>query len=184
MTRAGAPLGGIGSVIQMAIGIELQAKGVPAAKTAAGTAYGKLETKVDERTSGDKAAGKGYAYKITITFTPDTAAVDADEIAFIQTVRVVDTATGANKDPEETNKKRQTASATSVDRMGGREQGWYGMKDDGSGGGTLTAWKKSDPTTPASMMDRPSWNKPDTTFQFETMVVCRAGRTSARSMRW
>jgi hypothetical protein len=180
MVRGGSSLGGAGSAMQMAIAIELQSKGVPAAKLAAGAAFGKLESSVAENTSGDKAAGKDYAYKINITFTPDTAVVDADEIGFIQTVRLVDTATGANKDPEETNKKRQTASATSVDRLGGKEQGWYGMKDDGTGGGTLTTWTKTAPATPAKMMDRPSWNQPNTTWQFETMVVCRAGTDAGK----
>jgi hypothetical protein len=175
MIRAGSALGGTGSVVQMAIGAELVAKGVSATKTAAGAAFGKLETKVVEKTNGDKAAGTGYAYKIEITFLPDTAVIDADEIAFIQTVRLVDTATGANKDPEETNKKRQTATATSVDRLGGREQGWYGMTDAGGGGATLRPWKKTDPTKPAFMMDRPSWSVPNTTWEFEASVVCRAG---------
>ena len=106
--------------------------------------------------------------------------MDADEIAFIQTVRLVDTATGANKDPEETNKKRQTATATSVDRLGGKEQGWYGLNDDKTAGGNLTPWKKTDPAKPAKMTDKPSWNKASTTWQFETLVVCRTGTDAGK----
>ena len=180
VTRAGASLGGTGSVIQMAIGAQLVAKGVAATKTAAGAAFGKLETKVVEKKNGDKAAGTNYAYKIEITFLPDTAVVDADEIAFIQTVRLVDTATGTNKDPEETNKKRQTGTATSVDRLGGREQGWYGMTDAGGGGSTLRTWTKADPTKPAFLMDRPSWSVGGTTWAFETAVVCRTGTDAGK----
>ena len=175
MIRGGSALGGTGSVLQMAIGVELQAKGVAGTKTAAGSAFGKLETKVVEKTNGDKAAVKSYAYKIEITFLPDTATVNADEIAFIQTVQLVDTKTGANMDPEETNKKRMLASGTSIDRLGGREQGWYGMTDAGGGGATLRTWTKGDPTKPAFMMDRPSWITENTTWAFETSVVCRAG---------
>jgi hypothetical protein len=176
VTRARSVLGGIGSVLQLAIAVELQGKGVPATKVAAGAAFGKLETKVEERIDGESATGTAYAYKINITFTPDTAVIDADEIAFIQTIRLVETASGANKDPDKASKKRQTPSATSVDRLGGKKQGWYGMKDDGTGSSMLTAWKKSAPATPATMQDRASWNQPNTTWQFETMVVCRSGR--------
>jgi hypothetical protein len=175
VTRARSALGGVGIVLQLAIAVELQHKGVPTTKIAAGAAFGKLETKVDERINGDKATDTSYAYKINITFTPDTTAVDADEIAFIQTVRLIETASGSNQDTEETNTKRQTASATSVDRLRGKKQGWYGMKDDGTGSDKLTTWKKSAPATPATMQDRSSWNQPNTTWQFETMVVCRSG---------
>ncbi|MDQ3761357.1 MAG: hypothetical protein M3460_06550 [Actinomycetota bacterium] len=175
VARARSELGGVGRVLQIAIAVELQGKGVPATKVAAGAAFGKLETKVDERIDGDKATGAWYSYKINITFTPDTAVVDADEIAFLQTIRLVETASGANKDPDETSKKRQTPSATGVDRRSGKKQGWYGMKDDGTGSSMLTAWKKSAPATPATMQDRASWNQPNTTWQFETMVVCRSG---------
>ncbi|HEY6889658.1 MAG TPA: hypothetical protein VI300_17805, partial [Solirubrobacter sp.] len=152
--------GWTGGLAQFAIRGKLVAKGVGAAKSAAGAAFGTLETKVVEKTNGT-AAGGTYAYKIEITFLPDTTVVDADEIAFVQTVRLVDTATGANKDPEETNKKRMGADGTSIDRLGGREQGWYGMTDAGGGGATLKPWKKAAPTDPAFMYDRPSWSVPN-----------------------
>jgi hypothetical protein len=175
VTRARCGLGGVGIVLQLAIAAELRGKGVPATKIAAGTAFGTLETRVGERIDGDKTTGTPYAYKINVAFKPDTAVINADEIAFIQTTRLVETASGSNKDPEKTNKKRQTPSATSVDRRSGKKQGWYGMKDDGTGNSMLTTWKKSAPATPAKMQDRASWNQPNTTWKFETMVVCRSG---------
>ncbi|MGH6631350.1 MAG: hypothetical protein ACREB3_16610, partial [Burkholderiales bacterium] len=95
VTRAGSMLGGVGRMLQIAIAVELQSKGVPAAKVAAGTAFGKLEIKIDERIDGDEATGTLYAYKINITFTPDPAVVNADEIAFIQTARLIETASGS-----------------------------------------------------------------------------------------
>ncbi|HEV7450410.1 MAG TPA: hypothetical protein VGO16_03285 [Pseudonocardiaceae bacterium] len=181
VTRAHSVLGGVGIVLQLAIAAELQGKGVPATKVAAGAAFGKLETTVDERIDGDKATGTLYAYKINITFTPDNAVIDADEIAFIQTTRLVETASGSNEDHKHTNKKRQTPSATSVDRLRGKKQGWYGMTmDNGMGSGALTVWKKSAPATPAKMRDRASWNQPNTTWQFETMVVCRSGTDAGK----
>jgi hypothetical protein len=175
VTRARCVLGGAGIVLQLAIAVELQGKGVPAAKVTAGTAFGKLETTVGERIDGDQAAGTWYSYQIDITFTPDLTVVDAAEIAFIQTVRLVETVSGSNKDPEQTSKKRQTPLATSVDRRSGKKQGWYGLKDDETGSSMLTVWKKSAPATPATMQDRASWNQPSTTWQFETMVACRSG---------
>jgi hypothetical protein len=175
VTRARCALGGVGIVLQLAITVELQAKGVPAGKVTAGTGFGKLETKVGERINGDQATGTWYSYEINITFTPDPTVVDAAEIAFIQTVRLVETASGSNKDPEQTSKRRQTPLGTSVDRRSGKKQGWYGLNDNETGGSMLTAWKKSAPDTPATMQDRASWNQPDTTWQFETIVACRCG---------
>jgi hypothetical protein len=181
VVRVRAVLGGVGIVLQLAIAVELQGKGVPATKVAAGTTFGKLEIKVDEKTDGNKATGALYAYKINIAFTPDAVVIDADEIAFIQTARLIETASGSNEDHKESNKKRQTPSATSVDRLPGKKQGWYGISmDNGTGSGTLTVWKKSAPATPATMRDRASWNQPNTTWQFETMVVCRSGADTGK----
>ncbi|MDQ4105179.1 MAG: hypothetical protein M3186_16245 [Actinomycetota bacterium] len=180
VTRARPVLGDISCMLQAAIAVELQGKGVAAAKVAAGTAFGRLEIEVDEGVDGDQTSGTWYAYKINITFMPDTAVVDADEIAFIQTVRLVETASGSDKHPEEKCKKRQTPSATHVDRLRGKKQGWYGMNDNGTGSGTLTAWKRSAPAMPARMQDRASWNEPNTTWQFEAMVVCRSGADAGK----
>lgn len=180
VARARSALGGVGTVLQLAIAVELQGKGVPATKIAAGAAFGRFETKVDERIDGDEATGRWYTYKIHITFAPDPAVVNADEIAFIQTVRLVETASGSNTDPDQANQKRQTPSATSVDRRSGKKHGWYGMKDDGTGSPQLTVWKKSAPATSATMQDRSSWNQPNTTWQFETMVVCRSGADTGK----
>ncbi|MGH3938258.1 MAG: hypothetical protein ACRDTG_06425 [Pseudonocardiaceae bacterium] len=168
-------LGGIGSGLRHTIAVELQRKGVPAAKAAAGAAFGTLETTVEERIDGDEATGAWYSYQIKIMFTPDTAVVHADEIAFIQTVRLVETASGSNKNPDKKSEKRQTPSATNVDRRGGKKQGWYAIKDDGTPGTMLIPWRKSAPATPATMQDRASWNEPNTTWQFEAMAVCRSG---------
>lgn len=173
--RARGGLDGAGRVLQLAIATALQGKGVPAARIAAGAAFGKLEVMVEERVDGDQVAGSWYAYQIAISFLPDTAVVDADEIAFIQTIRLVETTSGANRDPDERSKRRQTPSATSVDRLSGKRYGWYGMNDDGTGGTMLTVWKRSAPAMPATMRDRASWNQPSTTWQFETMVAGRSG---------
>ena len=167
-------LGVMGGAIDVAIALELQSRGVPAAKVPLGAAFGKLDFTVTERTNGNKATGDAYGYGIQIAFTPDTAVVDADEIGFVQTVRVVDSRTGADKEQDWTSKKRQTASDTSVDRVRGNELGWYGMLDDGTAEVEFVPWPTGDPKT-AFMVDRPSWVSPNTTFTFETLAVCTAG---------
>lgn len=185
--RTRCVLGSISPVLQSAIAVELRGRGIAAGKVAAGTAFGKLETRVEDRIDGDQATGSGYSYKIVITFLPDAAAVDAEEIAFIQTVRLVETASGSNRNPDKRSGRRQTPSATNVDRLSGRKHGWYGMKDDGTGSNQLSAWKRSAPSTPARMQDRAGWNQPLTTWQFETLVVCRSGTDLGKvygALRW
>ena len=49
-------------------------------------------------------------------------------------MRNVNPTTGANKSPFGTN--RMTTDFTKVDRLTGRQQGWYGMSDAQAGGDT------------------------------------------------
>jgi hypothetical protein len=182
--RESATLGWSGTFLRVGIRAALKLKGVK--DSAAGAQFGTLDWKILERVSAPAKGGQ-YAYKIEITYLPDTAAVDADEVGFIQTVRLVDTKTGANKDPREEFQNRQTGDSTNIDRLPGKELGWYGMTDTGGGGGTLTTWKKGDPTKPAYMMDRPTWNQPNTTWSFETAVVCKSGPDAGKvyaTMTW
>ena len=54
------------------------------------------------------------------------------------------------------------------------------MTDAGGGGATLKPWKKAAPTDPAFMYDRPSWSVPNTTWDFETSVICKAGADAGK----
>ena len=158
------------------IDVAMRAKGVDPAKTGPGAAYGRVEIDPSPPVHGDVATDKPYEYRIRLRFLPDVAAVDADQIAFIQTARVVDTATGANRDGERASVDRQTGNHTSIDRSPGSAQGWYSMKDDGTADSSLTIWDRRNPETPAAMLDRPSGTVPNATWDFETAVVCLSGR--------
>jgi hypothetical protein len=174
LARGGAKLGPAAGVVLGHIDTELQAKGVAAAKVAPGAAYGNVVVKPSPPIDGDPATGRPYERGMAFEFWPDLAVIDADQIAFIQTVRVVATATSNNLDPDRDNQGRQTPAHTSVDKTKG-EQGWYMMDDDQTGSGSLTIWDRANPATPAWMLDRPSGTVTNSTWQFETAVVCCAG---------
>lgn len=132
LVRDGAKLGPAAGVARAQVDAELQAKGVAAARVAPGAAYGNLVVKPSPPIDGDPAAGTPYSNGMAFEFWPDLTVVDADQIAFIQSVRVVESASGNNLDPSPGNQARQTARHTSVDKTVG-EQGWYAMDDDKTG---------------------------------------------------
>ncbi len=149
--------------------------GLGDARAKTGGQYGEIKVTVGTVTNGVKDSDRGH-YPVDITFKPDTAVVKADEIAFIQRVRLVDTASGANKDWDATNIARQTARKSSIDRLSGKKQGWYGMDDDGANGGNLKKWTKAmGAAGEASMHDDPGDDLPSTTWEFETAAVSRSG---------
>jgi hypothetical protein len=144
-----------------------------------GKQYGEIEIDIVDITDGvdtGPAAGrKNYGYDMKITFTPDMTACQADEIAFIQRVRLVETATGKNKDWDKTNRDRATDRQSSIDRIPGKEQGWYGLANDLTDQGNLQTWTRTGPEVTAWMTDRPSARIPSTTWEFETAAVSRSG---------
>ena len=77
-----------------------------------------------------------------ITFTPDPALCAADEIAFVQTAKTVDTTTGVDPSPNHPN--RNLPDYTHLDRVAGKKFGWYGYMDDESKSGNVTPWKRSE----------------------------------------
>ena len=72
---------------------KLKAKGLTDKQAEPGMAYGKVEAKETVKENGDLTARpkKRFRYRVEVEFTPNEAAVKADEIAFVQTIRVVDT---------------------------------------------------------------------------------------------
>jgi hypothetical protein len=158
---------------------KLKGKGVAEKQTEPGMAYGKVEAKETVKENGDLTARpkKRFRYRVEVEFTPNEAAVRADEIAFIQTIRVVDGA-GANASPY--GEKRMTADHTKVDRLTGSEQGWYGMGDDEDGGVTMKPWTKGGDRVSAWMRDTPKSVTPSTDYTFETAVVCRKGADAGK----
>ena len=175
LVRLGDPHGADAANVLAAIGRVLQANGVDPAKVGPGTAYGEVVSVPSPAVDGDPATGAPYAYAISFRFLPDLGAVQADQIAFIQTARVVDTLSGDNRDQSPEAIDRQTLNHTSIDKRKGKTQGWYGMRDNGREHRNLHIWERADPTTPAYMLDRPSGTVPDATWDFETAVVCLSG---------
>ena len=148
--------------------------GVDEAKQAPGAGYGEMEMEVIKVTDGDPGK-KSYEYSMKIKFTPDEAACDADSIAFIQRVRLVDTKTGANKDWDQVNRERATTRQSSIDRIPGKEQGWYGVANDLKDQGNLQTWVRGGGMKEAWMTDAPGAAIPNTTWEFETAAVSRSG---------
>jgi hypothetical protein len=149
---------------------------VPAKEQAAGAGWGRVSVKEALVQDGDRRSRprKLARYRFEISFLPGPRAIGAsDEIGFIQTAQVVDLDTEENRSPYA--HERSLEDGTHVDRLAGKEQGWYGMGDAGGGGATMRLWKKSDWDEPAWMRDTPSTNNGNKRYHFETAIVCRKG---------
>jgi hypothetical protein len=166
-------LGSGDSRLRTAVRNRLIALGVPAARAGTGMRYGTVRATVGTIVHGDAAAGTNWEYPIELWFEPVAALVDADEIGWIQTVRNVDTVTGANRSPFGT--RRMAPDWTKVDRLTGRQQGWYGMSDAQTGGATMRLWTKGGTETAAYMTDTPSFPDGNRDFHFEAAAVARKG---------
>ena len=152
---------------------------------APGGAYGELEGRATAVHNGRVRPGHPNdqaSYRFEVTFAPRAGAVDAEEIDFIQSARVVSTVQ-SSPDPVgqpdwatrgANGRDRELADHTRVDRLPGMAEGWIGMQDDGSAGRHLRPWKPGS-RAPAWMTDTPSRTQPDVDFHFETAAVCRRG---------
>ena len=159
------------------IGVVLMGKGVFDEQAEPGRGYGEVSV-LEERLVHDarKAKDGRYRYGFHIAFEPSDA-VDAEEIGFIQTVQVIDSDTKANLSPN--SETRMIRDRTKIDRLAGKEQGWYGMQKDETGQRNFTPWVRGG-TAPASMYDYPSWTQPSCEWSFETSVVCRKGADAGK----
>jgi hypothetical protein len=153
------------------------AKGVAGKQQELGAGYGKVEyenTFIDDgdRTSRPRKRAR-YGFEIKFTPAPWTMGA-ADEIGFIQSVRVADLDTGENRAAN--GKDRLASDLWHVDRLEGKDQGWYGMSDEGgSTDKKMSLWQKSDWDEPAWMKDVPSRTRGNVEFHAETAIVCRKG---------
>lgn len=165
-----------GSQLAKIVKSEFGAKKVPEKQQAPGAGYGKVEFKNTFAEDGDPKSRprKSARYGFEIKFMPNYLTIgSAEEIGFIQNVRVVDD-TGANRAAN--GKDRLASDLWHIDRLAGKDQGWYGMSD--AGGNTdkkLRLWQKSDWDEPAWMKDVPSKSRGPVEFTAETVIVCRKG---------
>jgi hypothetical protein len=166
-----------GSWLAKVVKTEFDAKKVPEKEQAPGAGYGKVKFKNTFIEDGDLTSRprKSASYGFEIEFMPNHLTVgSAEEIGFIQNVRVADLDTGVNRAAN--GKDRLASDLWHVDRLEGKDQGWYGMSDAGGNASKkLRLWQKSDWDEPAWMKDVPSRSKGNVQFQAETAIVCRKG---------
>lgn len=166
-----------GSWLAKCVKSEFDAKKVPEKQQAPGAGYGTVKYKNTFIDDGDTTSTprKSARYGFEIEFMPNYLTVgSAEEIGFIQNVRVVDMDTGVNRAAN--GKNRLASDLWHVDRLDGKDHGWYGMSD--AGGDTkkhMSLWQKSDWRDPAWMKDVPSRSRGNVQFQAETAIVCSKG---------
>jgi hypothetical protein len=143
----------------------------------ADTGLGKWETnQVDQ----DGSPTTNYRSDVSIKYHPKASMIDCGEISFVQNVRVIDTGAKVSKDPRQNFKDRITKTGWTIDRVMDRAYGWYGYNNDGKPSGTVTPGKSPTPLVSAAMTDGPQWNVPNVTFDFETCVICKAGKDAKK----
>ena len=116
-----------------------------------------------------------YALPVTFSFAPDGDIVRATEIAYVQTVRLVHTASQETADWQDESKARQTDDKWAVDRGTGGASGYAGYQTDAVPGPHTAQWSPDSPDSFATYHDRPSAQIPSTDWSFETAVVAKAG---------
>ena len=162
------------SSVSTSIRGQLRKLGATATQARSGRGYGKASAKYGKIKSGKKGA-TDYDVPIELTFKPDPAAVAAEEITWIQTVRTIDMPAGTLNEPRPEFAARATPSNWMLDRVEQRKYGWYGFNNDTTAGTNVRPWKKTAPKQAAWMYDAPSWNVPNMKWEFEAAAVCRTG---------
>jgi hypothetical protein len=115
-----------------------------------------------------------YASEVNIKFAPEASNVDASEIAFVQNVRTLDSANKPDEDRDNF-KNRMTDEGFTIDRVDDRKFGYYGYNNDGTSAGNTSPGSSPNPLKPATLYDKPSWNHPNTKWDFEAAVTAKAG---------
>ncbi len=157
-------------------------KGAPAGKKAtAPSAAGmfglwRFQQTVTDGTVTPKGAGNAkYESDVEITFSPETKTVECDQIAFVQTVRLMDKATMTSPEPRANFQNRMTKTGWTVDRLDRRKYGWYGFNNNGKPSTTVRPGSSPKPRADAWMSDTPGWNRPDMIWDFEACAICKRG---------
>lgn len=151
-----------------------------ALRTQTGTRQGQIFGTVATTGTPQSATtpGGAYGFVFTLTFTHDASVVNATQIAFVQTSRVVTTGTNTNREYMEPQNSRRNSRQEAIDRQAGNAFGWYGFGNNGQPNPHLANIRTGSaptPLTPAWLYDRPSDNMTNVSFEFETSVICRQG---------
>lgn len=96
----------------------------------------------------------GWEMTVEFEFNPTDCGEDCtcDKVAWVQMLRAIDQSDGTYLYINEEKEDRATAEGWHIDRLQGREWGYYGRNDNGTFAGTVTTG--SDVST-ASLYDRP-----------------------------
>ena len=116
-----------------------------------------------------------YSYPVDFSFAPDADIVRAREIAYVQTVRLVDIGSGETKDWQPESRARQTDTRWAIDRSSGVASGYAGYTTGTQPGTHVTQWTDATPDGFATYHDEPGAQIPNTSWDFETAVVAKAG---------
>jgi hypothetical protein len=141
--------------------------------TKAGAAFGTL--KVDEYREQHGTPRTRWAMNVRLTFTPDAAIANATKIGFLQTVRMIDIATGQPDDPIPGHKARATPGGTTIDRPGGSKSGAYAQLNEGKMDAGNVLGSSPSPLVPATFKDVPNHDKAGVRWDYETAVVALEG---------
>ena len=117
----------------------------------------------------------GWEMTVEFDFNPADCGEDCacDKVAWVQMLRAIDQSDGTYLYGNEEKEERATSEGWHIDRLQGREWGYYGRNDNGSFASTVTTGST---TTAASLYDRP--RRPDTepylgfTWMAVTVPVC------------
>jgi hypothetical protein len=144
-----------------------------------GQVFGKVAftaTPTDGGRGGGCNKATDWQCHAVITFDPDPDVVDADSIAFVQTIRMVETGTNDSEDDRKGISERLNAKNQAVDRDRLNKSGWYGYYNDGRH--PMVVEGSSHPPTQAKMEDTPgqTTRKAGTTWDFETSIIAKAGK--------
>lgn len=121
----------------------------------------------------NNTSGSTYESKVSLTYrTEPEDGCDCDQIAFIQAVQRLEPNGDVYSKSHGT--PRATETGWRIDRLQGKEYGWYGLNDNGTFAVTVTPGRTST-STAAVMRDTPSSNRLGQTWSFETCAVCYQG---------
>ena len=176
----GAVIGGVVGGVPGAVAGGLIGAGLGALFDSLGNDKSYGTWKLAQTVNSAAAKGGHYSSPVTITFSPNAKTVDSTEIAFVQKVQLVDTGTTNSRDWDPTNQKRMTKDGSSIDRVPGRKDGFYGYNNDGKPSGTITPGSAPTPLKDATLLDTPQASIASTTWSFETAAIAKAGKDTGK----
>lgn len=138
--------------------------------------------------TGTPHSDRGIDMSLDFTFNPGTCSATgsptAQTVAFVQIVRIIDRSNGnflaPNSDQQNrivTGQSNTPLNGWAIDRLSGRNWGYYGRNNDGTFASTVTTGSS---TSIATLRDRPSGWPNNSWFDAVTVPVCLQGNTACQ----